>query len=41
VHEGKKDFICCHCGKAFGRDDYLRKHIKSFHEGQKSSQFDF
>ena len=27
VHEGKKDWVCNHCGKAYGERGNLRRHL--------------
>ena len=33
IEEKKKNHVCIHCTKAFCDKNYLRKHIKTIHEG--------
>ena len=35
VHEGRKDYQCTHCGKAFGSIKTMKRHRETVHEGVK------
>ena len=35
VHEGRKDFHCDLCEKAFADRSNLKRHVSSYHEGEK------
>ena len=35
VHEGRSDYKCAECGKAFTHSGNLKKHIHIVHEGSK------
>merc|ERR1712018_784080 len=36
THEGKRNYKCDSCGKAFAFSQHLKNHIRKIHEGQRN-----